>query len=40
MRRLLLILGAGTLIVILAAGSGVGVLIYKGNSLDAESKQA
>jgi hypothetical protein len=38
MRRLLLILGALTAAVIIAAGLGVGVLVYKGNALDAESK--
>lgn len=38
MRKFLVILGVLTLVVIVAAGVGVGVLIYKGNSLDAESK--
>jgi len=38
MRRFLLILGSITLVVIVAAGIGVGLLIYKGNSLDTESK--
>ena len=38
MRRFLLILGALTLAIIVVAGIGAGLLIYKGNSLDAESK--
>jgi hypothetical protein len=38
MRRFLCILGALILVIIVAAGIGVGVLIYKGNALDAESK--
>ena len=38
MHRFLYILGALTLIAIVAAGIGVGVLIYKGNALDAQSK--
>jgi hypothetical protein len=38
MRRLLQILGALTLIVIVAGGVGLGVIIYKGRALDAESK--
>lgn len=38
MRGFLLILGAITLVVIVAAGVSVSVLIYKGNALDAESK--
>jgi len=37
-RRFLLILGALTLAIIVVAGIGAGLLIYKGNSLDAESK--
>jgi hypothetical protein len=36
-RRLIYILGTLTLIVILAAGIGLGVLIYKGRALDTES---
>jgi hypothetical protein len=38
MRKFLLILGALTLVVIVAAGIGVGIVAYKGNALDAESK--
>lgn len=38
MRRFLYILGALTLIIIVAAGIGLGVFFYKGNALDAESK--
>lgn len=38
MRKFLLILGATTIVILVAAGIGVGVLIYKGNSLDAASK--
>jgi hypothetical protein len=37
-RRFLYILGALTLIVIVAAGIGLGVFFYKGHALDAESK--
>jgi hypothetical protein len=37
-RKFLSILGALTLIVILASGIGFGVFLYKGNALDAESK--
>jgi hypothetical protein len=38
MRRFLVILGGLALVIIVAAGVGVGVLVYKGNALDAESK--
>lgn len=38
MRRFLYVLGALALIVIVAAGIGVGVFFYKGHALDAESK--
>ena len=38
MRKFLLVLGALTFAVILAAGAGFGILIYKGVALDAESK--
>ena len=38
MRRFIYILGCITLIVIIAAGVGLGVAVYKGNALDAESK--
>jgi hypothetical protein len=38
MKKVLYVLGALTLIVIVVAGAGVGVLVYKGNALDAESK--
>ena len=38
MRRFLYILGAVTLAIIVAAGIGVGVLVYKGKTLDVESK--
>jgi hypothetical protein len=38
MRRFLYILGALTLIIIVAAGIGLGVFFYKGHALDAESK--
>jgi hypothetical protein len=38
MRKLLTAIGALTMIIILAAGTGLGVLIYKGNGLDRESK--
>lgn len=38
MRRFLYILGALTLVIIVAAGVGVGVFFYKGHALDAESK--
>ena len=38
MRRFLYVIGAVALIVIVVAGIGVGVLVYKGNALDAESK--
>jgi len=37
-RRFLYIVGAVTLIIFVVAGIGVGVLIYHGNALDAESK--
>jgi hypothetical protein len=37
-RRFLYIVGAVTLIIFVVAGIGVGVLIYQGNALDAESK--
>jgi hypothetical protein len=37
-RRFLYILGALTLIIIVAAGIGLGVLFYNGHALDAESK--
>jgi hypothetical protein len=37
-RKFLYALGILTLIIIVAAGVGVGVLVYKGNALDAESK--
>jgi hypothetical protein len=37
-RKFFLILGALTAAIIVAAGLGVGLLIYKGNTLDAESK--
>ena len=38
MRKFLHILGALTLIVILASGIGLGTLLYKGHALDLESK--
>jgi len=38
MRKLLVIFGALILVVVVAAGIGIGVIVYKGNSLDAESK--
>jgi hypothetical protein len=38
MRKFLSILGALTLVVIVAVGAGVGVLAYKGHALDVESK--
>lgn len=38
MRKFLLILGALTLVIIVAAGIGFGMLALKGNALDAESK--
>ncbi|MGD0429942.1 MAG: hypothetical protein ABSA58_02515 [Acetobacteraceae bacterium] len=38
MRKFLVALGAMTLAVVVAAGIGVGILIYKGKSLDRESK--
>jgi hypothetical protein len=38
MRRFLNLLGALTLIVIVVGGIGVGVLVYTGRALDAESK--
>ena len=38
MRRFLLILGTLTLVFIVVAVIGVGILFYKGNALDAESK--
>jgi hypothetical protein len=38
MRKFLSILGALTLIVIVAAGIGLGVLFYKGHALDTESR--
>ncbi len=38
MRRFLYIFGAAILVIIVAAGIGVGVVVYKGNALDAESK--
>lgn len=38
MRRFLYILGAVTLIIIVAGGIGFGVLLFKGSALDAESK--
>lgn len=38
MRRILYVLGALTLIVIVAAGVGLAVVSYKGNALDKESK--
>ncbi len=38
MRRFLQIFGLVTLIFIVVAGSGLGVLIYQGRALDAESK--
>jgi hypothetical protein len=37
-RKFLYILGALTLIVILASGIGLGVVVYKGRALDTESK--
>jgi hypothetical protein len=37
-RRFLYVLGAWTLIAIVAAGIGAGVFFYKGHALDAESK--
>jgi len=38
MRRFLYILGALTLIVVVLAGTGLAVFLYKGHALDAESK--
>lgn len=38
MRKLLYILGAVTLVITVVLGIGVGVLAYRGNALDAESK--
>lgn len=38
MRRFLYILGALTLVIIVAAGIGLGVFFYKGHALDAQSK--
>ena len=38
MRRFLSLLGALTLIAVVAVGIGVVVLVYKGNALDSESK--
>lgn len=38
MRRFIYFLGCIALIVIIAAGAGLGVVVYKGNALDAESK--
>jgi hypothetical protein len=38
MRKFLYVLGALTLIVIVAAGIGGGVFFYQGHALDAESK--
>jgi hypothetical protein len=37
-RRFLVVLGALSLVVIVAATAGVGILAYRGNALDAESK--
>ncbi len=38
MHKFFLILGALTAAIIVVAGIGVGVLVYKGNALDAESR--
>lgn len=38
MRKVLYILGALTLIFIVVAGAGIGVVVYKGNTLDKESR--
>ena len=38
MRKFLYFLGAFTLVAIVVAGIGVGVLVHNGNMLDAESK--
>jgi hypothetical protein len=38
MRRFLVVLGAVVLLFIVAAGAGVGVLIYKGTALDRDSR--
>jgi hypothetical protein len=38
MRKFLVALGAATLFVVVAAGIGVGILIFKGKSLDRESQ--
>jgi hypothetical protein len=38
MRKFLVALGAMTLFIVVAAGLGVGILIYKGKGLDRESK--
>jgi hypothetical protein len=38
MRKLLMIIGAATLLLIVVIGTGVGILFYKGSSLDAESR--
>ena len=38
MRKLLLTLGTLTLLVVVAAGAGIGLLIYKGSGLDSESR--
>jgi hypothetical protein len=38
MRKFLVALGAMTLVVVVTAGIGVGVLVYKGKSLDRESQ--